>query len=83
MEKAQQTVASILAATKFENFDFDGHLGKEVDKLLRKEGFKTHKSSSYCKKASFESWLQKDGVRVEIIESNFMGDFTQIKAYVS
>lgn len=83
MENIQQTVTSILKTTKSDSFDFDGHLGKAIDKKLREEGFKSYQSGSYCTKASFESNIKKEGKRVEIIEANFMGKFTQIKVYVN
>ncbi len=83
MENVQQTVTSILEMTKSDSFDFDGHLGRAIDKKLREEGFRSYQSGSCCKKASFESNIEKEGKRVEIIDGNFMGKFTLIQVHVN
>lgn len=51
-----------------------------ADDLLR-DGWKTYDTFSYCKKALFEAHLEKEGRRVEIISSHFMGEFTLIRSF--
>ena len=59
----------------------NGNFGSELDTLLRAEGFKSERTGSRCKVASFESNLEKNGTHVHIVVSNLFGVFTQVDAH--
>lgn len=75
-------VDQVEQATKYTDIHLDGHSGKDVAALLFKKGYKTAKSHSFCKVATYEKNLQKDNKRINIIESCFMGNFTKVEVYV-
>jgi hypothetical protein len=52
----------------------------ELDSRLRAMGWKDAKRYDECSKASFESYLEKDGSKIRIITACFFGVFTQIEA---
>jgi hypothetical protein len=62
----------------------DGHHGQAIERALRQHGAKEAKSHSSCKVASFESHLKlPDGRTVHLVNSNFMGSFTDIEVWAS
>lgn len=57
----------------------DGHFGLAIAKALLSKGFHQCDSSSYCASASLEFHLMnKDRLAVRIIESTWVGPFTDI-----
>lgn len=75
-------IQAIQETSSYQDIHLDGHLGSEIGNKLVKLGFKNAPSNSICKVATFEVNLQKDNKRVNIIESNFMGQFTKVQIYV-
>ncbi|MCF2903326.1 hypothetical protein L1267_23440 [Pseudoalteromonas sp. OFAV1] len=69
------------------NVDFESHCGQDLEKMLLNEGFTHRKTYSECKKASHEAHLIKhfDGktLKVDILQSTFMGRFTQFHAFLA
>jgi hypothetical protein len=83
-KKTSEDIAKqIIDASSYLNLCIDGHSGKDIDFLLAAAGFKIGKAYSICKVASFQEMRELNGKRVEIIDSNFMGIFTQIKVYTN
>lgn len=58
---------------------FDGFHGEKIATALREKGYTYSKGHSQCSVANFEENLQKDGKRVGIIQSNFLGSFTDVR----
>lgn len=76
--EAQKLADKILASKGGGTESIDGCHGRALEQALRDAGAKDHKSHSTCTKASFEACLKlPDGRRVDIIQSSFLGDFTQ------
>lgn len=80
---SEDIAKQIINASSDLNLCLNGHSGKKIDDLLAKAGFKIGKAYSICKVASFQELRELNGKRVEIIDSNFMGVFTQIKVYTN
>lgn len=60
------------------NHQFNGEHAIAIIKALKDRGFKTFRSGSVCKVANVEDNLEKNGIRVNIVQSNFMGAFTEL-----
>ena len=76
--EAKEIVSWLDNASDYDRKQVDegSSLGNKVSDALRELGWKTAKSYSRCTKATFEAHLEKDGMRVEIVSSVFMGSFT-------
>jgi hypothetical protein len=59
-------------------FQMDGHFGRRIVAELLKNGWKHCESKSHCSKASFEANLKKNYSKINVIESSFLGAFTQV-----
>jgi hypothetical protein len=60
---------------------FDYHCGRELSRKLHSRGWKTEESRSMCSVASYETLLTNGTLYVKIIDSSFMGSFTQVSVY--
>lgn len=82
-KEAKKIARAILADKKFDD-NIEGHYGREIIDLLRKGGAKDTKAHDACSKATYEQRVKlKDGRKVNVINSYFMGAFTQIDCYSS
>lgn len=68
-----------------ESEQFEGRYGQKIEKVLLKSGFKFKTTHSKCSVATYESKLYKvinnQVFNVFIIESMFMGSFTDVKVF--
>lgn len=71
-------VASCLENKEGGSTSVNGNFFSDIESSLREQGFKYYSSGSCCSKASDEANLEKDGLKVNLVTSNFLGVFTQV-----
>ena len=71
----------ITGASSYLCLSLDGHHGEALDSLLQEAGFIAESTSPNSKAASFQRYRVLADKRIEIIDSSFIGDFTQIRVY--
>ena len=63
--------------------NLDGYHGQLIVQKARELGFRDRESHSECQVASYERHLGKAGWCLDVIQSNFLGSFTDVNLYHS
>jgi len=75
-------IAHLILAGENAPSNVDGRHGRDIIAILKKKGAKPEKMYSTCTVASYEDRVKlPDGRVVTVIESNFMGAFTDIQVW--
>lgn len=73
-----ERIAQQIDSQKSCDLHFDFHCGDKIAKALIKLGFRIYQSGYRCTVASYEVNLQKNDLRLNIVDSALIGPFTQV-----
>jgi len=73
-----KSIFKMIQGSKGFSKNWDGEHAVDLEKMLKKDGWKYTSSHSKCTVANCEYHMEKGGSRVTVIQSNFMGSFTQV-----